>query len=315
MTIKHSKTSAAGASSDPSKVGGDDWNADHVIDTAGLSFPANASAPAAPAAGNVRVYAQTLADGCSLPAFANADGLTAALQPSLGGRRRIFIGMANPNTSGFQLLGTPSSNNGGTYQVRTIDPTTIYGASRRVGQVSPSSASATVTYLFTSAYAYRGVLAHTGGFRLIFVFGAADASANATARCFYGLTQSSVGSSGAANSLNIIGVAADENDGGNLNVVCNDASGAATKVPLGANFPAHTISTDLYEIIIYCPSNGTTVSVAVTRLNTGDTATVTLNSNLPAASTLLLPQLMRSNGTNAIVSGLDFSYFYMETEL
>lgn len=315
MTLKHAKTSAAGASSDPTKVGGDDWNADHVIDSGGARLAAAASVPATPPAASLQLYAQTLPAGSLLPAFVSPDGVTAALQPYLGSRRRIAMMSPQPGTTGVSAYACGLSGNG-TYTTRTISPSTLYGAARRLGMVGASGiTSQTATFSITNCYAYRGVVAHTGGFRMVAVVGAADPTANSGARCFYGLTQTTVLAAGAASLPNLIGVGCDESDGGLLNVYTNDATGVITRIPLGSNFPAHTQSTDLYEVAIYCAPNDSAITVAVTRVNTGDTASVTVTTDLPVATALMFPQFLRSNGATTTAVGLDFSYFYLETEL
>lgn len=73
----------------------------------------------------------------------------------------------------------------------------------------------------------------------------------------------------------------------NLQLMHNDAAGAATKIDLGASFPGRNASA-VYILELTCPSGaGSAVDYTVTRLDTGDVATGTLTTNLPTQDTNL----------------------------
>lgn len=97
-------------------------------------------------------------------------------------------------------------------------------------------------------------------------------------------------------------------------------STAQAPIDLGANFPANTRNTDVYELVLFAPSNSNnTVSYEVTRLNTGDVATGTLTGTagtaLPSSSTLLSYQrLWRTNNATALAVGYDLMSDYIETD-
>ena len=84
---------------------------------------------------------------------------------------------------------------------------------------------------------------------------------------------------------NIIGIGSDALDS-NLQVFTNDTSGTATKIDLGANFPANRTSgsalTTIYQVQIYNPSGSANVYYKVVNLETGNSVEGTLTSDLPA---------------------------------
>ena len=86
----------------------------------------------------------------------------------------------------------------------------------------------------------------------------------------------------------------------------------------GGNFPANTVSTDVYEFTLYAPPNGSNIQWRVERLNTGDVATGTISAaaSLPANTQFLTAGLGRSTGTsgtgNAVA--LDIIGVYFESD-
>ena len=97
-------------------------------------------------------------------------------------------------------------------------------------------------------------------------------------------------------------------------------STAQTPIDLGANFPANTLSTDMYELELFSPASVAVVYWTVTRLNTGDVASGTLLNTtpgvtLPAAATLLSGlQAWRTNNATALACALDIAAFATKTE-
>jgi hypothetical protein len=110
----------------------------------------------------------------------------------------------------------------------------------------------------------------------------------------------------------MVGFGRDSTDGANLRFMHNDNAGTATKVDLGANFPGNTNATDWYKFEIYCPPNSTTIYYRCTRMNTGDVASGSVNSNIPANTAYLAPQGFINNTATAAAAGLDYGRFYLE---
>ena len=92
----------------------------------------------------------------------------------------------------------------------------------------------------------------------------------------------------------------------NIQMMHNDATGACTRIDLGAALPVPTTDRSaLYELALFSPK-GTTASVAyqVTDLVSGATATGTFTTDLPAATALLAPRGWMSVGGTSSVIGL-----------
>jgi hypothetical protein len=133
-----------------------------------------------------------------------------------------------------------------------------------------------------------------GGFRFICDFNISDTSYSAGCQQFYGLAgQTTDLNYGTASNIlvstliNIIGIGS-ENGDANLSVFHNDATGTATKVDLGVNFPANrtvgAISTTVYSIKLYNECMSTDVKYEVKNNETGSVASGTVSTNLPLTS-------------------------------
>jgi hypothetical protein len=147
----------------------------------------------------------------------------------------------------------------------------------------------------------------TAGFLFVGEFGIADTNYAVGAHNFWGLTSSianlaigTISNSQPSALANIIALANDSGDA-NLQIMHNDASGTATKIDLGSNFPANrtsgAVSTAMYHVRFYNAPGSSEVSYRVENRETGDVAEGTITTNLPDASTLLAYQAGRSMGT------------------
>jgi hypothetical protein len=311
MSLKHAKTATAGTPADPTKVGGDDWNADHVVDQDGITMTARTDVPAATASGKANIFARTLA-GRVLPAVVGSEGLSSILQPHIG-RNKIAYWLPTGNSTTITTLGMPTPNASGTS--RNVATTNFFQSLRRIGYTTAATANANTNIRTNTPQFFLGSSAGMGGFHYVCRFGTSNASAVTDGRVFMGFSTTS-GSLGAVNSstlLNILGIGY---DGGDTNwaMFNNDGSGSATKTDLGVNFPCTTQSVDVYELSMFAPPNSTTVKWAVTRLNTGDFASGTFSSDIPAINTLLQPHFNVSSGASASSVGLDVMSLYIETD-
>jgi hypothetical protein len=131
----------------------------------------------------------------------------------------------------------------------------------------------------------------TGGFRYVCDFNISDTAFGPGCQQFYGLAGqiTDLGYGGpsvvqTSTLLNIIGLGNDTLDT-NLQIMHNDASGAATKIDLGAAFPANrtagAASTTIYSLVLYNAPTSTSVVYKVTNQQTGAVATGTLSTNIP----------------------------------
>lgn len=268
--------------------------------------------PAAAASGKVVVYGADLA-GRVLPAFRSASGAPMPLASHLGMSRRMEWSPVNGSTSvnsyggGAGSAGTPTSH--------IVSAGSFFNWCRRLSFVSTGTPGTSGEIFGNRLTHGLGDVAGGGGFSFFGTFAVADAAAVADARMFVGFTGTALATTNAEPSsrANIIGVGCDAGET-TLSIMHNDASGTATKVGLGASFPANTQSTDVYMLVLYAQPQATEVVYLVRRLNTGDEASGVLTTDLPSGSTTLSPHFWRNNGTTALAVDLAFMGLFVETE-
>ena len=112
------------------------------------------------------------------------------------------------------------------------------------------------------------LLRNRAGLRCYAVFGISDAAAVANARMFVGLntTTASMSNAEPSSQTNCIGLGADAGET-TFSIMHNDGSGAATKIALGANFPADTRNADIYALTLTAQPGAATVEYLVERYN------------------------------------------------
>ncbi len=158
-----------------------------------------------------------------------------------------------------------------------------------------------------------------GGFELIVRFGTSDAATVAGARQFTGMTSSAAAPSNVEPSglTNCVGVG---HGSANSNLfIYHGGSAAQTPINLGADFPANTLSVDLYELTLFAPPNVTNVvHYRVERLNTNHVAEGTLTGTagtvLPLNTALLAYRAWRTNNATALAVALDISTMSIEKD-
>ena len=319
MTLKHTYT--ATGTNDPAKqVSVDRWNENHVIDTSGLAFPEAPTTPT-PIPGNLVLFGRSIAGGM-LPAFVGPSGLDSSLQPLLARNKIGFWCPAGNATTVPGVLGFTAYTGLGTGTARNVTTTNMFTRMRRLGYVSVATAASFCGARVPVAQITLGTTIGgipVGGFRKIVRFGISDAATVAGARTFVGI----IGSTSAPTNVepstltNVIGMghgAADTNF-----KIYFGGSAAQTPIDLGANFPCNTLSTDVYELALFCAPGLTSVGWQVTRINTGNTAsgtlTGTVGTQLPAVTTLLsYSTLWRTNNATALAVALDIFSDYIETD-
>ena len=154
------------------------------------------------------------------------------------------------------------------------------------------------------------------GFRLSFSFAYTDSAFNTGARQFYGMHSLAGGitisSTVTVESLtNMFCIGSDAADT-SLCIFYNDASGTASKIVLGAtDFPANrgagAASTDIFSVDFYNELGTSTVKYRVINLTTLVKAHGTLSTDLPASSTLLTYQAIRTSGASSNACSMDLT--------
>ncbi len=267
--------------------------------------------PASPATGFL-LFSRNIA-GRRVPYVQDPSGDPYALQASLWRNKRFEL-VAHGNATAISNIGLLNSVTG-TATARNVATTSFFTMARRLGFVSAATAGSSAGTRHGVNQWARGDAAGKGGFLYSARFGVSDAAAVAAARMFVGMQASAsvIGNVNPSTLANIIGVGSD-NAETTLRIMHNDGAGAATTIDLGANFPSNTLSTDLYELTLYCAPNASSVFYRVERLNTGHVAEGTITTDLPANTTLLSPQIWRNNGATAAAVGIDCVGQYLETD-
>lgn len=312
MALKHTRV-AVTADDPAADVKMSDWNADHVIDADGADMVFRTDTPAVPATGKARIFGRGIAGKVAL-SILGPDGSLHTAQAHLG-RTKIAAWLPIGATSTTVPAIGAATFNANTTTGRAVASTNLFTSVRRIGSTSLAGAGNSASMRVAALQWFRGNAAGVGGFVSISRWGLSDAATVATARFFVGMcgTISDFGNVGPSSLINIIGVGADNGDT-NLALFHNDGSGTATKVDLGANFPAQTLNTDLYELCLYCPPNAAYVNYLVRRLNTGDNIEGQITTDLPAATQLLGYQFWRNNNSTALAVTLDVCSLIVETE-
>lgn len=253
----------------------------------------------------------------NLSSFANG-----FLQNALWRNRCYFCQAMGGGSSALDTTGYAAPQVvGATATGRALAATNFLTRQRRIGYVSAATSGSVVSARISSvALASLGDGAGLGGFFNVIRFGCSDAASVSGARMFVGATTNGGNPTNVEPSTltNCIGVGHGASDS-NLKLFYGGSS-AQTPIDLGANFPANTLSTDVYELILYSPSEeSAVVYYQLTRLNTGDVASGkivgTSSAVLPASSAFLIPWLIwRSNNATALSVAFDFMFAYFDTE-
>ena len=295
-------------------AGGSFGGADYVAIHGGdLLLERNTVNVTTPPADSVKLWARVGAR--TVVAMKGPSGLDTSLQPHAGGNKiGVWMPFGNSTTAPTaEGIAAPTAT--GTATARNVATTSLAAAMRRLGYVSAGTAGSLAGARLAAAQFFRGDATAKGGFHLRTRFVMSDAATVAGARSYVGFAAATGAPTNVdpSSQVNIIGIGCDTADS-NFSVMHNDGAGSATKIALGASFPANTLSADAYELELFCPSGGGDVRYRVERLNTGDVASGTITTDLPAATTLLAIQMWRSNNATALAVGIDLCGLYIETD-
>ena len=285
-----------------------------TVSAGDLTFTAQATTPSTPAASNVKMFGRDVG-GRILPAIVGPSGLSTSLQPHFG-RNKMGSWLPIGNATTVPLAnGIAAPTATGTATTRNVATTNIVTQQRRLGYVSGTPAGNLAGFRNAAAQFFRGNGPGLGGFHLIIRFANSDAATVAGARGFVGLWATTTAPTNVDPStlVNIIGVGSDAAEA-NLSIMHNDGAGVATKIALGAGFPARTLSTDAYELILFCGPNEATVRYRIENLVSGVATSGTISTDLPASTTLLGIQGWTNNGATGLAVGIDLINCYIETD-
>jgi hypothetical protein len=278
--------------------------------------------PSTPASGNLALYSKAIAGRMMLKQI-GPSGLSTTLQPLLARNKIGYWDPPGNATTQPGVFGYTALSTTGTVTARSVTVNNTFSAMRRLGFVSATTSGSFATARVAFAQVSVGDGSGNGGFYKILRFGVSDpvAPALAASRQFYGLSSSTSAPTNVEPSTltNVIGMGSGAADT-NMKIFYG-GSAAQTPIDLGANFPADTKDTDVYELALFAPSSSNnTVYYEITRINTGDVATGTLTGTagtaLPSSSTLLCYQYCwrTNNATGSKAVAFDIMSDYIETD-
>lgn len=305
--IKHKKVSALADGADAALVQPSNWNDEHTLDQY-LDYPTLASTPATPAAspGDLRVFARSRG-GRRMLSMVGPSGVDTALQPSLYSNAAAFW---TPGTGNVAAISFGTSWTVGATQAHpTIAATNFHSAMRRATFTTTNTAGNTAGVRAAAACCLRGSLAKVGGFFFFARFGFTTISG--TFQFFVGLSANAAALAGEPSAqANSVGIGKDAADT-NLQLIFRDGA-AATKVNLGVA----PVVDQVYDVILFCPPNGSNITAYVQRLNddTVQANNTVHTANLPVNTALLLPRADVRNGTTAAIAAISLARIYLETD-
>lgn len=311
MPIKHAKVSAKADGADATLVQPSDWNGDHVVDQF-LDLP-DISTPAAPAAGNLRLFTRTRA-GRSLLAMIGPNGVDVNLQPALFGNS---ITMWTPSTGT-----TVSANFGSSWTARSTGTAAAQAHPARAATNSLTAlvratfgtgTTATGTSGIQSALniAWRGTRAGEGGWFFFSRFAVETFAADL--RLFVGLSTRNAALNADPSTFNhSVGLC---KDAGDANWHFLTRSTALTKTPMTTPLPV--AAGTILDFVMFAPPNGANIRFALRNAVTGVVYAddVTVTATLPNADQFMYAHASIQSVTGTTAKLLALSRLYVETDL
>lgn len=308
MAIRHAFQSTKAEGADATKVRTSNWNADHEIDGP-VTIPVEASDPTPPAAGFLKTYAKQRA-GRVLPYFMGPAGIDSPLQPGLWANRVAMVLPSRTTAIGTFGCGAQTAT---TISHPTIGSGSIAESIYRA-RFQTSTTAGNASGARTDQLAMRG---NGGTARGGFYFAARFMSGSIA----LGGGQAIVGLQGSASALagepsaltNLLAVIKDAGDT-NWQFAYNDGAGSATKVNLGVAVAVN----QAFDLRIFCPPGGSSISALVEQLNNDGTATVLLDAayatDIPTATAALAMHCQIRNGAASAAANIEFSRLYIESD-
>lgn len=308
--IKHTFVSGKTDGGDATLVRPSNWNAEHVVDQY-LDIP-DVVTPAAPATGNLRLFAKTRANRATLNSI-GPSGIEVAYQPAFFGNTMML--WLPGNTTGQTAIGTAyTARNAGTgaaqatpTRASTNAMTSLSRATFGTGTTATGS-SGTVS---TSPAAWRGNAAGLGGFFFHARFGMETTAADV--RVIVGLSANIAALTNDPSLLaNTCALVKDTGDS-TWQFAARNAT-TLTKTASGCTVTAGQIL-DLY--IFAAPNNSATIYVRLVDAVTGTIFMddVAITSNLPVNTTFLYMNAQTMSVTGTTAKLLALNKMYLEQDL
>lgn len=277
--------------------------------TDSTAIPLLISAPSAPSAGFALIYGR-MRHGRAYLDMQGSNGRDFPFQPFLG-LNKVIMHIPETGTT-IRVWGMPVTSVG-TVSHPTLASTNLRTSMRRWRQLSAASANSASENRAAATQVWRGNAAGRGGFTFITRVGFATLSANC--RGFFGLLSATGATSTSQNPsalTNCLGFAWNATET-NLFFQHNDASGTATRIDLGSNFPTNDTSI-VYTMFVYSSPNGSDISYRIVREDTGDVADGTVSTDIPASTTFLTYHNYMNNGGDASAIAYECAGVYLESD-
>ena len=307
LKLEGPSTPGAGMAVGIKVAGGFDIGVD--ISSGSLQMAAVSTEPAAPAAGNMKIYAKDIAGRMVLKTV-GPSGLDTPYQPALFANN---IAMLLPNTAATVTAWGMPNTAVGTVTTPAITSTNLLTSMRRMTVTSTTTANSASELRAAAPLVWRGNAAGLGGFFYAARFSVGSTTANQ--RLFSGLTATTGATAttiAPSAIVNMVGIGWDSADA-NLQIMSNDSTGIATKVDLGASYPANS-TTAVYELVLFAAANGSTIGYRVQRLDTNQITSGTISTNLPTNTSLLTHHQYMNNGGTAAAVVLNVNRVYIESD-
>lgn len=269
----------------------------------------NTTDPAAPD-GGIIMYSKVVG-GRSLPKFIGPSGLDSILQPAIFGNGMSIV--APGSSTALSYFGMGAFTAVGTVSHPALAATSLRESVRRAILTSAATANSASEFRLALTQAWRGNGAGLGGFYAVLRFGVS--STVATQRLAAGLWAATAATSTSAEPSTLVNGIWVGNDAAdtNLQLMCNDGSGTASKIDLGSDF-VKNVQNGIYELILFCKPNDSTIRYRVKRLDAAGEVTGSLTTDIPASTTFLAPHFYVNNGGTAAAVILDFYRYYLESD-
>jgi len=264
------------------------------------------SDPSAPSNGNVAFYAKTFG-GYPTLAARNALNTSFGLQSALWSKSIQM--WTNTAASGGQYLNSVGGGNGTFSALQPTVGATLYQTIRRSSYANVITTTNQLLGVNNNYFSYfRGSTTGQGGFfyhaRLGF-----EVWTNG-GRFFAGMcTGTSIVTADPSTRNDCCGFAVDVADNGAISFLTRNTT-TATKASTGYTI----VSNKGYDLYIYCPPNGTTISWMITDINAGTSASGSATATLPTATTLLGPHAMASNAALTPATSISIGVVKVYTE-
>jgi hypothetical protein len=267
--------------------------------------------PSAPASGII-IYAKNIG-GRVLPKFIGPSGLDSVFQPAIFGNGMSIVLPAS--STNLSPIGMATMSAVGTISHPALSANTLRESTRRAIVTSAATTPSASELRYTITQCWRGNGDGLGGFYAVFRFGIS--SAVSTQRIAVGLWAATGATSTSAEPSALVSGVWVGNDAAdaNLQLMYNDASGAASKIDLGATYFAKNIPNAIYELTLFAKPNGDRIYYRVKRLDVVGEVSGEITTDLPPQTTFLAPHLYANNGATASAVVLEFYRYYLESDL